>query len=91
MLEEPLLDEMTDVRDTGDGYDYGLGVMGSESASGSRKVLGHDGWIGGFQSTMYYLPGDDVTVVVFVNDDDTTSIRNIRDNLLDTVLAHIEE
>ena len=30
-------------------------------------------------------------MVVFVNDDDTTSIWNIRDNLLDTVLAHIEQ
>lgn len=91
VLEEPSLDEMTDVRETGERYDYGLGVAEFESASESRKVLGHDGWVGGFQSTMNYLPGEDVTVVVFVNDDDTTSIWNIRDNLLDTVLAHIEQ
>ena len=91
VLEEASLDEMIDVRDTGEGFDYGLGVVGTESASGSRKLLGHDGQIDGFQSAMFYLPGEDVTVVLLVNDDDSRSFWNIRDNLLDTVLAHIEE
>ena len=91
VLEEASLDEMIDVRDTGDGFDYGLGVIGAESASGSRKMLGHDGEMDGFLSTMYYLPAEDVTVVVLVNDSDSRSLWNIRDNLLDTVLAQIEE
>ena len=91
VLEEASLDEMIDVRDTGEGFDYGLGVVGTESASGSKKMLGHDGWMDGFQSTMFYLPGEDVTVVLLVNDDDSRSFWNIRDNLLDTVLAQIEE
>ena len=54
-------------------------------------MLGHDGQIDGFQSAMFYLPGEDVTVVLLVNDADSRSSWNIRDNLLDTVLAQIEE
>ena len=91
VLEDTSLDKMIDVRDTGDGGDYGLGVARIESASGSRKMLGHDGEIDGFRSTMYYLPAEDVTVVVLVNDDDSSALWNIRDTLLDTVLAKIEE
>jgi D-alanyl-D-alanine carboxypeptidase len=90
VLEETSLDEMIDVRDTGGGFDYGLGVGGTESASGSKKMLGHDGAIDGFQSEMWYLPSEDVTIVVLVNDD-TTRIWNIRDNMLDTVLSHLTE
>jgi D-alanyl-D-alanine carboxypeptidase len=90
VLEETSLDEMIDVRDTGDGFDYGLGVGGTESASGSGKMLGHDGAIDGFQSVMWYLPSEDVTVVVLVNDD-TTRIWNISDNMLDTVLSYLPE
>jgi D-alanyl-D-alanine carboxypeptidase len=90
VLEETSLEEMIDVRDTGDGFDYGLGVAGTESASGSRKMLGHEGAIDGFQSVMWYLPSEDITVVVLVNDD-TTRIWNISDNMLDTVLSHLPE
>jgi CubicO group peptidase (beta-lactamase class C family) len=89
VLDDASLDEMLDVRDTGDGFDYGLGVIGFELRS--RKLLGHDGEIPGFRSTMAYLPGEDVTVVVLVNDDDSSSLWSIRDNVLDTVLAHLEE
>ena len=89
VLEDASLDEMTAVRDTGDGFDYGLGVIGFELRS--RKMLGHDGEIDGFRSTMIHLPGEDVTVVVLVNDADSSAPWGIRDNLLDTVLAHIKE
>ena len=90
VLEENSLDQMTDIRDTGDFFDYGLGVMEVESASGSQKMLGHGGRIVGFQSEMWYLPADDVTIVVLVNDD-TSRVLNIRDNMLDTVLSHLHE
>ena len=89
VLEDASLDEMIDVRETGEGFDYGLGVIGSELRS--RKMLGHDGEIDGFRSTMSYVLGDDFTVVVLVNDDDSSAPWNIRDNLLDTVLAHLEK
>lgn len=90
VLEDTSLDEMIDVRDTGDGFDYGLGVGRIESASGSKKMLGHGGGIDGFQSTMWYVPSEDVTIVVLVNDD-TSRVENIFDSMLDTVLAHVEE
>jgi D-alanyl-D-alanine carboxypeptidase len=90
VLDEASLDAMIDIRRTGERIDYGFGVMRVESLSRSKSMLGHGGMIDGFQSVMWYVPSEDVTIVVLVNDD-TSALANIHDNLLDTVLSHLHE
>lgn len=90
VLERSSLEQMTDAHDSDDYWDYGLGVMEMPLGSGRQRALGHTGAIDGFLSAMWYLPNEDVTVVVLANQD-TAPLDNITDNLLDLVVSHLDE
>lgn len=49
-------------------HDYGFGI--ATGTVRNRAMLAHGGGIFGFQSTLNYVPGDDVSVVVLQNSDD---------------------
>jgi len=49
------------------GVGYGFGLFIGQVRS--HKLLWHNGGIFGFASSLYYLPGPDITVVVLENDD----------------------
>jgi D-alanyl-D-alanine carboxypeptidase len=88
VLKKASLDEMIDFRGTGEGFfEYGLGVMGAARPPWSEMV-GHAGQIDGFQSEMWYLPDEDVTIVVLVNND-TFRLSRIVDDMLSAVLPQL--
>ena len=88
VLKKASLDEMIDLRGTGEGFfEYGLGVMGVARPPWTEMV-GHGGQIDGFQSEMWYLPNEDVTIVVLVNND-TFRLSRIVDDMLSVVIPQV--
>lgn len=88
LLEPETLEEMLTFVDDGEGSQYGLGVSSWESDWG--EALGHGGRSGGFLSTVWYVPDEDVTVVVLTNDADKASPDEIAENALTVVLGEVE-
>ena len=87
VLKKASLDQMTDLRGTGERFEYGLGVMGAAVVQWS-ELVGHAGQIEGFQSEMWYLPREDVTIVVLVNND-TFRLSRIVDDMLSVVIPQV--
>jgi len=75
LLAEDTLDMMLDTVDDGDGGLYGLGIGYDETDFG--MMLGHDGATSGFQSTMRYLPEEDLVVVVLTNNFDSEIVDDL--------------
>ena len=89
VLKEASLKEMTDLRGTDEVFfEYGLGVMG-EARPPWSQLVGHAGQIDGFQSEMWYLPNEDVTIVVLVNND-TFRLSRIVDDMLSVVIPQVQ-
>jgi len=66
------LDEMFNSTTTGDGANYGLGVMISNSNWG--KAYGHDGEFPGYVSEVRYYPKFQLAIAVMVNSDATPEV-----------------
>lgn len=75
LLEADMLDAMLETVDDGNGGQYGLGIGYDESEFG--MILGHDGATSGFQSTMQYLPDEDLVVVVLTNNFDSDLVGDL--------------
>lgn len=75
LLTQDSLDAMFDVVDDGDGGQYGLGIGYEELDFGLQ--IGHDGSTSGFQSTMQYLPEEDLTVIILTNNFDSDIVEDL--------------
>lgn len=75
LLSEDTLNMMFDTVDDGDGGQYGLGIGYDETEFG--MMIGHDGATSGFQSTLQYLPDQDLVVVVLTNDFDSEIVADL--------------
>jgi len=65
LLSATMMKEMLSYVDSGNGNEYGLGVEQFDTPFG--KALGHSGKAYGIGSLMLYLPSQDTTVVVMMN------------------------
>ncbi|MCP2731711.1 serine hydrolase domain-containing protein [Limnofasciculus baicalensis] len=88
LAAETLEKMLTWVEDREGGY-YGLGISAWNSDWG--EIWGHTGNTGGFLSTCWFLPNQDITVVVLTNTADTALPDDIAAGVLDVVLADEEE
>ena len=61
--------------DDGEGGQYGLGIGYDDSEFG--MIIGHDGATSGFQSTMQYVPDEDLVVVILTNNFDSDVIADL--------------
>jgi len=75
LLEDETLEQMLDTVDDGDGGRYGLGIGYDETEFG--MMVGHDGATSGFQSTLQYLPDEDLVVVVLTNNFDSEIVADL--------------
>lgn len=66
LLSEATRNEMFTLVDTGQGYDYGLGMMSFETPDFGR-VVGHRGGSLGFNANMWYVPETDFSYVELLN------------------------
>lgn len=84
LLAEETLDDMLTTVDDGDGGAYGLGIGVDETEFG--MIIGHDGATSGFQSTMQYLPDEDLVVVILTNNFDSDIVWDLAYDVVDFVL-----
>jgi len=85
ILTEDSIDAMLDVIDDGYGGQYGLGIGYDETDFG--MVVSHDGATSGFQSTMQYLPDEDLILVILTNDFTSEIIEDLAYDVLDITLG----
>ena len=68
---------------------YGLGVTRLLSPELGTDVLGHDGALPGFGSSLWHLPANGITAAVLANDNDSShATRSIAAILIKTVQEH---
>ncbi len=84
LLTDETLDKMLSTVDDGDGGFYGLGIGYDETEFG--MMLSHDGATSGFQSTMQYLPDEDLVVVVLTNNFDSEFVSDLAYDTIDLAL-----
>jgi D-alanyl-D-alanine carboxypeptidase len=72
ILKRKSLDEMFSSTTTGDGANYGLGVMITNTNWG--KAYGHDGEFPGYLSEMRYYPKFHLAIAVMVNADENPEV-----------------
>lgn len=84
LLSEDSLDAMLNTVDDGDGGQYGLGIGYDETEFG--MMVGHDGATSGFQSTMQYLPDDDLVVVILTNEFTSEIVADLAYDAFDLAL-----
>jgi D-alanyl-D-alanine carboxypeptidase len=63
---------------------YGFGIFGTKVRT--HKALHHGGGIFGFTSSLMYVPGEDITIVVLENDD-TDGTADVADGLAKKIAA----
>ncbi len=72
---------------------YGLGISVIQTPYG--ELIGHDGASGGFQSSMYYLPDTNMSLVILTNNFDSDVVNDVREEvtrlMTDTVNEETEE
>ena len=72
ILKQKSLDEMFNSTTTGEGANYGLGVMMTNSNWG--RTYGHDGEFPGYLSAMRYYPKFHLAIALMVNSDETPEV-----------------
>jgi D-alanyl-D-alanine carboxypeptidase len=81
--------QLTFVPVEGDRVAYGLGVTRLLSPELGSDVLGHDGALPGFGSSLWHLPAKGITAAVLANDNDSShATRSIAAVLIKTVQEH---
>ncbi|MEH2210591.1 serine hydrolase domain-containing protein [Nostoc sp.] len=65
LLSPKIMKEMLKFKDNGAGYSYGLGV--ERFSSPLAKAIGHSGIAYGFATLLAYLPSENTTIVVLLN------------------------
>jgi D-alanyl-D-alanine carboxypeptidase len=81
--------QLTFVTVEGDRVAYGLGVTRLLSPELGTDVLGHDGALPGFGSSLWHLPANGITAAVLANDNDSShATRSIAAVLITTVQEH---
>ena len=81
--------QLTFVPVEGDRVAYGLGVTRLLSPELGTDVLGHDGALPGFGSSLWHLPANGITAAVLANDNDSShATRSIAAILIKTVQEH---
>nr|WP_322652186.1 serine hydrolase domain-containing protein [Nostoc sp. CmiVER01] len=65
LLSPKMMKEMLKFKDNGEGYSYGLGV--ERFSSPLAKAIGHSGIAYGFATLLAYLPNENTTIVVLLN------------------------
>jgi D-alanyl-D-alanine carboxypeptidase len=73
ILKQKSLNEMLNSTTTGDGANYGLGVMMTTTSWG--KAYGHDGEFPGYLTVMRYYPKFHLAIAVMVNADENPNVN----------------
>ena len=87
ILKQKSLDEMISSTTSGEGADYGLGVMITNRKWG--KAYGHDGEFPGYLSEMRYYPKFHLAIAVMVNADETPEVDRFAAGAVDDFAADI--
>jgi len=87
ILTRKSLDEMFNSTTTGEGANYGLGVMITSSNWG--KAYGHDGEFPGYLSEMRYYPEFHLAIAVMVNSDETPEVERFMATAADSFAGDI--
>lgn len=87
VLARKSLDEMFNSTTTGEGANYGLGVMMTNSNFG--RAYGHDGEFPGYLSEMRYYPKFHLAVAVMVNSDETPEVIHFVSTAVDDFAGDI--
>lgn len=82
-LEDETLDEMFDTVSDGEGGEYGLGIGYDDTEYG--LIISHDGASSGFQSTMLYLPDEEIGIVILTNNLDSEIVEDLSYDVLDFI------
>ena len=85
LLSPKMIKEMLKFKDNGEGYSYGLGV--ERFSSPLAKAIGHSGIAYGFTTLLAYLPNQDTTIIVLLNNQDV-DIKSVARTGLDIVENH---
>ncbi|MDY6937737.1 MAG: serine hydrolase domain-containing protein [Cyanobacteriota bacterium] len=83
------LEAMTDWYETSDGSCYGLGIDRWESDWG--ELWSQDGSVGGFYSTVWYLPEEGISMICFENHSDNSDPDEMLKSVLSLLLGKFEE
>lgn len=75
LLDDAILTQMFNTVDDGEGGQYGLGISYDESDFGTQ--ISHDGATSGFQSSMTYLPDEDLVVIILTNNFDSDLLEDL--------------
>lgn len=84
ILDDAMLDEMLDTIDDGEGGEYGLGIVSMDDSYGWE--IWHDGASAGFQSFMYYLPDENLSLVILSNNFDSEIVVDLFYDVMDLAL-----
>jgi D-alanyl-D-alanine carboxypeptidase len=87
ILKQRSLDEMFNSTTTGEGANYGLGVMMTNSNWG--RAYGHDGEFPGYLSEMRYYPKFHLAIAVMVNSDETPEVNRFVASAVDDFAGDI--
>lgn len=82
LLSSKMMKEMLKFRDHGESYSYGLGV--ERFSSPLETAIGHSGTAYGFITLLAYLPNQNTTIIVLINDQDV-DIKSIARTGLEVV------
>ncbi|MEH2065002.1 MAG: serine hydrolase domain-containing protein [Nostoc sp.] len=82
LLSSQMMKEMLKFKDNGEGYSYGLGV--ERFSSPLAKAIGHSGIAYGFTTLLAYLPNQNTTIIVLLNNQDV-DIKSVARTGLDVV------
>jgi len=70
-----MVQEMLNIVDDGEGSAYGLGIGYDDTEFG--VIISHDGATSGFQSTMQYIPNEDLSLVILTNNFDSEIVADV--------------
>lgn len=82
---DDMLFAMFDTFNDGEGGEYGLGIGYDETDFGLQ--ISHDGASSGFQSTMTYLPDENLVIVILTNNFDSEIIEDLTYDILDYLVS----
>ncbi|MEH1838214.1 MAG: serine hydrolase domain-containing protein [Nostoc sp.] len=85
LLSPKMMKEMLKFKDNGEGYSYGLGV--ERYSSPLAKAIGHSGIAYGFATLLAYLPNQNTTIIVLLNNQNV-DIKSVARTGLEVVENH---